>query len=257
MEDKIRDYKKLNEINSKKWQKLSRTKIFFGHQSVGNDIINGIQDVKSKNKKIKIRIFNIHEVANMHDGFLLDEPNLGNNENPRSKILAFKKIIEEEIGNKIDIAFMKFCFVDFMKGTDIVPIFNEYKKNIEKLEKLYPNIKFIHFTVPLLERKEEKGIKFWLKKHFRSKNSWWSDEHNIIRNKMNNMIRKEYENTKRLFDLAKIESTLPNGSRCKFEKEGKTYYSLYPNYSFDGGHLNELGRETVATELLMFLISLI
>jgi len=52
------------------------------------------------------------------------------------------------------------------------------------------------------------------------------------------------------------ESTLPDGKRSKFTKDGKEYFDLAPEYTFDDGHLNERGRRWVAQHLLTFLSEL-
>lgn len=63
-------------------------------------------------------------------------------------------------------------------------------------------------------------------------------------------------NFKSIFDLAKIESTYSDGSRETFTAQGQTYYSLIPDYTDDGGHLNEAGRKKVSEQLLLFLSNL-
>jgi hypothetical protein len=59
-----------------------------------------------------------------------------------------------------------------------------------------------------------------------------------------------------IIDIAKIESTYPDGTRCSFSIDGKTYYSMAPEYTSDGGHLYEIGRKKVAEQLLIFLANL-
>ncbi len=56
-----------------------------------------------------------------------------------------------------------------------------------------------------------------------------------------------------IFDLSKVESTYLDGSRESFEKDDGTYYALSPDYTYDGGHLNELGRKLAAKELIRVL----
>ena len=60
-----------------------------------------------------------------------------------------------------------------------------------------------------------------------------------------------------LFDLAMVESTYEDGSRYTFSANGHTYYALVPEYTKDGGHLNELGQKVAAEQLLIFLAGLI
>ena len=79
---------------------------------------------------------------------------------------------------------------------------------------------------------------------------------NILRNEYNETLRKEYVNKGTLFDLAEIESTFPDGSRSTFKRNRKLHYSLVPEYTYDGSHLNEIGRKKVAEQLLIFLATL-
>ena len=59
-----------------------------------------------------------------------------------------------------------------------------------------------------------------------------------------------------VYDLAKMESTFADGKRSSFTKDGKTYHSLVPDYTRDGGHLNETGREIAAEQLLILMAGL-
>jgi hypothetical protein len=49
-----------------------------------------------------------------------------------------------------------------------------------------------------------------------------------------------------LFDIAEVESTLPQGKRNFFMHGGDTIDTLTQAYTTDGGHLNESGRQQVA-----------
>lgn len=82
------------------------------------------------------------------------------------------------------------------------------------------------------------------------------DIDNIKRNELNELIRQEYAGKEPLFDIAAIESTLPDGSRAFFSDHGKVYDYLSPDYSSDGGHLNPEGRRRVAEQLLITLARL-
>ena len=84
----------------------------------------------------------------------------------------------------------------------------------------------------------------------------WEYDDNIKRNEYNEMIIKKYEGKEPVFDIAKIQSTFPDGTRCSFSKDGKTYYSMVPEYTNDGGHLNEIGRKKVAEQFLILLTNL-
>ncbi len=74
--------------------------------------------------------------------------------------------------------------------------------------------------------------------------------------KIKEMLRKEYEGKEPFFDLANIESTFPHGKRASFAKNGSIYYSMVPEYTYDGGHLNKVGRRRITEQLLVFLANL-
>jgi lysophospholipase L1-like esterase len=114
-------------------------------------------------------------------------------------------------------------------------------------------------TVPLT--KEKKGVRQWLREVKQSLSelvgkSPATPPANWKRKQFNELLKKEYEGKIPMFDLAQIESTFPDGSRQISVKQGKEFFSLVPDYTDDGGHLNELGRRVVGEKLLIFLAQL-
>ena len=231
-------------------KKIADMRIFFGHQSVGNNILAGIRDI-SESREYKIKIIETRTV-NENDEAAFFHTNIGENLYPLSKIEDFKKLIENGIGGNVDVAFFKFCYVDFDKTTDVNSIFQKYQKTMEYLKNNNPQTTFVHFTVPLVNARLD--VKTFIKKiigRFDSKL-----EGNIKRNQFNSMLIGAYEGKEPIFDLATIESTYPDGKRETFKKNGSIFYALVPEYSHDGGHLNELSRKMVALNLLHFIASL-
>jgi len=237
------------EINSSVMD-VANMRIFFGHQSVGQNILDGINDISEDvNNKITIVESRIaddsSEPAFLHAG-------VGKNTDPLSKIVDFREIVNSGIGGKVDVAFFKFCYVDFEQTTDIKSTFKKYQETMKSLKENYPQTMFVHFTVPLIEARLD--MKGYLKKIIGRYNT--KREGNIKRNQFNTMLKEEYDGKEPIFDLAGIESTYPEGKKETFEKDGGTYYALAPVYTNDGGHLNKTGRKVVAERLLYFLASL-
>lgn len=234
-------------VPESQWQKLSGEKIFFGHQSVGYNIVEGMKKIEEQVPGIKLNIVEIKRASDL-DGAEFAHTSIGENGDPHSKMQAFADYVENGIGAKADIAFFKFCYVDINAYSDIDKIFTEYKKTMGQLAKKYPRVIFIHSTVPLTESKTtvRSIIKTMLGK----------EDHNIKRNRFNDMLRKEYSGKEPLFDIAQAESTRPDGTRSTFTKNGTTYYSLVSEYTDDDGHLNDLGQQAVAQELLILLAKL-
>ncbi len=177
----------INEISNDAWKNLSRKRIYFAHQSVGNNIIQGIFDIVIANYAIELSIK--ERVIDEESGspvFLHSK--IGENGHPIKKIDDFKNVIQDTVGKDIDIAVLKLCFWDIRKDTDINEVFTKYKCNIGELKKEYPHIKFIHCTVPLM-----KHTNTLIAKIKRLLNiTIFSDLDNIKRNEFNELILREY-----------------------------------------------------------------
>jgi len=72
-------------------------------------------------------------------------------------------------------------------------------------------------------------------------------------NRFNDMLIAEYSSRAPVFDLARAESTYPDGRSCFVRQGSKTVYALAPEYTTDGGHLNALGRKWAARAFVAFL----
>jgi hypothetical protein len=242
----------LRSIPDATWETLSKKKIYFGHQSAGFDAITGIQEIMADNPKIKLKIVQIENGATF-DGPGLTHSWIGENGAPESKINDFTILMDQGIGNKADIAFFKFCYVDITSDTDIGKVFGSYKNALDRLGAKYPGITFVHVTVPLTY--EKVNLRNLVKKIL-GRRSILGEKDNIKRNQLNDLLRKEYAGKGLLFDLARAEARLPDGKEVCFNSDGRTYYALAPQYTHDGGHLNEKGRRIVGSELLVFLAKL-
>jgi len=248
----------IENVTDSAWKQLAETTIYFGHQSVGDNIIDGIGDI-IKNRQIELNIKEIKNVSNADKG-IFAHSKVGKNHDPYSKMKEFKNIVENGIGNTADIAFFKFCFVDINQHTDVEKLFNEYVDMMTALKSKYKKTTFLHVTVPLIKRQEKtflSKIKGFIKEIIgKSKESFFDDKNNIARNKFNKLFITQYEGKEPIFDLAKIESTYPDGTREQFVMDGKTYYALVPDYTEDAGHLYGAGREKVSEQLLLTLVNL-
>ncbi len=255
MAQKQQDIKSIKDISELQWETLSYKKIFFAHQSVGFDIIKGIKDLMNENPSIKLNLVETCDPNDFRTG-VFAHARVGQNVNPGSKISEFKKKVDNGLGNKVDFAFLKFCYVDIHSGTDLTLIFNDYKKNMADLLKKYPETTFFHLTTPLTLtpsgiRGGFKKIKDFIKRNAGKINMY----DNKIKYKFNNMLRQEYDGGNYLFDLAMQESTTSDGNLISYGKGNKKYYTLLPEYTDDGGHLNQVGRKQVAEQLLLFVIN--
>jgi hypothetical protein len=249
-DDKI-TFKKIADVSDAAWQKLAMKKIYFGHQSVGNNILNGVKDLIELYPQIHLNIVETSDPGDFNSG-LFAHSKVGKNQDPASKIGAFAEYINKGLGGTADVAFFKFCYIDITPETEVEKIFAEYKNTLSDLKAAYPETQFVHITVPI--KVVQTGPRAWIKKIIGRPIGGHAG--NIKRNEFNDLVRKEYTGKEPVFDLAMVESTDPNGSRNLFKVNSNAYRALVPEYSHDGRHLNETGRKKVAEQLLIFLADL-
>jgi len=248
-------FQSINDIPQEKWDKLAQKRIFFGHQSVGFNILNGLNLIMADNPHIKLNIVHTSNAENFADALFAHEW-IGENTKPESKIDAFDNVLRNGVGDKVDIALMKFCYVDITSSTDVDKVFSDYNKILSGLESSFPGIIFIHVTTPLTSvpigiNALLQTAKNLVKKILGKPIFDYTD--NINRNNFNEKLLSKYNGKNYVFDLARIEYIFPDGSVSSFRKNGKNYYCLAADYTNDGGHLNEKGSKKAAEQLLVIL----
>jgi hypothetical protein len=244
----------IDDVPMEYWAKLAEKKIFFGHMSVGYNIIEGVKDILRERNYIKLNI--VETCAPLEfDRPIFAHAQLGRNMYPVSKIEAFENIMDAGVGNKADIAFFKFCYVDVMQDSNPQEIFTNYRNTIENLRARYPKTKFLHVTVPVCST--PKGARRNLKESVKLLiGSPGVLDDNMKRQQYNTLLNDAYSQTNALFDVALVESISPSGSRCYMVKDKVRIYFMDSQYTSDGGHLNEEGRKRVAEQLLIILAEL-
>jgi hypothetical protein len=240
----------LDSIPQTRLDTLSQKKIFFGHQSVGVNILDGLNDIMKQSPRIHLSIRRSRSPQDLNQPVFAESP-VGVNENPGSKIDDFRAVMESGVGARVDIAFFKLCFVDINAATDVDALFTHYKTVMDGLYAEFPKVRFIHCTVPLT--KMDSGIKLAVKKLLGKDGGGGA---NLKRAAYNQKVTDTYQPEGIVFDIARYESTFPNGTRMVRRIDGKDCYGLVAGYTDDGGHLNRTGRVIVAKGLLELLVAM-
>lgn len=226
---------------------LARRRIFFGHQSVGFNVMEGVEDLVAKHPGGGLKVVELKGGAATAGPGFFHAAN-GINEQPLTKIDGFAKAMDQAMHGTADIAFYKFCYIDFAADTDVAALFDRYRSSDAVLRQQYPQTVFVHVTTPLTV--VQSGPKAALKKLLGRPDRLALD--NERRERFNKLMRAEYGKGQ-LFDLAMIESTREDGGRRTFEAGGREIGALWDDFASDGKHLNERGRQWVAANLLDFL----
>jgi hypothetical protein len=221
---------------------LSGKRIIFGHQSVGADIMNGVDELQLTSGCSHLALHRGMETR-PSGGWFIDTL-VGKNSDPQSKCDAFRTMVEA-LADSVDIALMKFCYVDIKDTTDVDDMFSHYVATIDSLKRTCPRVTLVHVTVPVTERSSL--WRRWAKRLLGKKDVW---EIAAARRAAFNRKLLTHFRDDPVFDLAKVESTLPDGSRCRYEYGKEEVFSLAAEYSRDGGHLNAEGRRVIARQLL-------
>ena len=162
---------------------------------------------------------------------------------------AFRRAVSLLARGSVEVALMKFCYVDFNPATNVRQVFEYYEYTIDSLRANYPGIIFVHVTAPLVARPPN-----WktAAKTLLGRGVHPTDVENLLRCQYNTLLLNRYRGEP-VFDLAKVESTFTDGGRSTFDYDGRTGHSLIWDYTDDGGHLNKTGRKLAAAELVRIL----
>jgi len=231
-------------------ERVANLKIFFGHQSVGINLLDGIKKL-SVTSGVPLHIVELKS-ANEVGKAMIAQTFLAENGYPLKKISNFQLAFGPKQSN-LDVALMKFCFIDFTANTDAKSLFASYKTSIEALQSKNPGTTFVHVTAPLTI--VEGGLKARIK-HFLNLAPLYGTIENLRREEYNKLIRETYMGREPVFDLARIESTAKSGKVETVKWDGINIPVLTPGYSSDGGHLNDSGKIVAARELVSVLASI-
>ena len=204
---------------------LRGARIYFGHHSVGHDILAGLS-VLSKQAGIDVKI---------------DESPVGENTKPLLKFEDFAKRGESNPGDGTQVMAMKLCYVDFRPDTDVDGLVKAYATAVERVKKARPDVRIVHVTPPLFAHPTD--LKSKLQRTLGK--SIWEDDANARRLDFKKKMIEAFPGDP-VFDLAATESTRPDGTTEEHEVGGRKVPMLWPGYTTDGGHLNDAGKLVAA-----------
>ena len=210
-------------------------KIYFGHKSVGGNIIAGIKrlsdiDVRTAynqpgNNDQSLRN-NIEQLAN---GAALVEHDIGSDGQPFNKIASFERFMNDIIRNNVDVSFFKFCYMDIDRHSDINALIESYQEAMNRLHTRFPDVVLAHFTIPLYYHN--------------------ASYDNNKREQFNDWLRETYKD--KVFDIASIQSVGSNGA-VALSRDNVTI-AMADEWTDDGGHLNDAGQNRIGGALIAFL----
>lgn len=223
-------------VTPEQLQQVAGQRIFFGHMSVGKNIISGLGELSSAHDLQAPRFVEtgIGEQPHLEAGGAFVHTLIGENRHPYRKLENFDAMLRAGLASEVDVALIKFCYIDIRWDSDVDKLFSAYTETMDALESDYPGVRFVHTTAPLTTGPY--GIKDHIKQ-------WVGRNDNAARERYNALVRQRYGSGD-LLDVAAVEATAPDGGRTQ---------QLYDGYSKDGAHLNATGSALVAAELVALL----
>ena len=211
--------------------------VLFGHQSVGQNILDGIEELARAGMATP-HVTGLNDPPAEDSGTTLRHFRVGSNGQPLTKIQHFERTVSGDIGRRAQAAMFKFCYVDLREQYLAAPLFDAYAQMIDRLQRRRQNLLIAHVTMPL--RAVPGGVISTARRLLGQRHPQLAA--NAARDAFNARLRARYGPTSPVFDLAAIQSGGPDAAPA-----------LLPRYTEDGGHLNEAGRRVVAREFLDFL----
>jgi hypothetical protein len=224
------------------WDRLATSRIYFGHQSVGRNIVDGLRELEASGASRPLTVLSARPPVAFNAAALV-EFSIGENGRPYSKMADFAAALDEIGDTAGAIAMFKYCYLDFTADTDVDELFARHRDAVKAMRARHPDLMFVHVTTPLTTL--ETGPRYVVKRLLRKPTT---RDANAKRNMFNAMLLTEYAGEP-ILDLARVESTLADGSRSFFTSGSDTVYTLAAELTDDGGHLNVAGRRAAAAAL--------
>jgi hypothetical protein len=220
--------------------RMAQRRIFFGHQSVGADVVRGLAAL-ADGLAAPLNLVETRDLAAV-EGPCFIHTRIGRNGDPASKLADFAALLDEGAGADLDLAMAKLCYVDVTRDTDTGELARRHDELFDALAGRHPHLRLVPVTVPLTTGFF--GLRGAAAKLLGRADPAAPD--NRARARYNDHLRARYGGSGALFDLAAVESN-PSGRQSA---PNDSTPALCRALTHDGGHLNRRGRKLAAIALV-------
>jgi hypothetical protein len=226
-----------------------RRRIFFAHQSVGMNLLDGVKEL-ARREGADFSVIETTDPSALAPSTLAHSF-VADNGDPERKLASFEQALDSGIGDVADVALFKFCYVDFGSATDSAALFAKYQDMLARQRARHPRLTFVHVTVPLTT--VQGGWRALVKRALGRRPAGPAE--NAKREEYSDLVRRTYTGKEPVFDLARFEATAPDGTIAAVSHGARAVPLLVADYTDDGGHLNRNARLRLAREMLLVLAS--
>jgi len=150
--------RKMDDALAADFERVGAARVYFGHQSVGANVLSGLADLQKQLDRPVIRVAELGDLGTAEGQGVMLQTAIGKNGQPDAKCEDFRQVMRQLQG-RVDAALFKFCYIDFDDQSDAAAIFDTYARTMDEMKRLYPEVVFIHVTSPL--RSIERGPGVW------------------------------------------------------------------------------------------------
>jgi hypothetical protein len=126
--------------------RIAQRKVFFGHQSVGADVVRGLAAL-AEDLAVPLNIVETRRIAPL-DGPYFAHARIGRNGDAASKLDDFAGLMDGEMGAVLDLAMAKLCYVDVTRDTDTGELARRHDELFGELATRHPQLRLVPVTVP-------------------------------------------------------------------------------------------------------------
>ena len=138
----------LGDVPDSAWAALAAKRVFFGHQSVGANVMEGVADLVAAEPRLGLRV--VTDAAALDAGGAFLHGPVGRNGDPGGKTDDFAARLDGPLAGRVDVAFHKYCYVDVTAASDVPALFEHYRQTMARLAAAHPAVVFVHVTTPLV-----------------------------------------------------------------------------------------------------------
>jgi len=226
-----------------RWSVIAERTVYFGHQSVGTGVVAGVERLAQEHS-LRLRVVQAREPATV-TGPAFVHFLAGQNRDYASKNAAVLRLLESRTRTQRPVVLLKYCYLDINSPADPATMFEAYRDTVDTIQFEHPDVTVVHATVPLTT--VESAFKSGARQLFGRPTQ---REAAVARHRYNELVRAEFKATEPIFDLAKVESTQPDGMVAGFTSGGCMVETLAPHNTYDGVHLNARCQRAAAEALL-------
>jgi hypothetical protein len=236
--------------SSSRWSVISERTVYFGHQSVGTDIVAGVEGV-IREHGVPLRLVQTHQ-PEMMTGPAFVHFLVGQSRDYASKNAAVLRLLESPARARRPVVVLKFCSGDIKSRAHAAPMFEAYRDTVDTIQSEHPDVTVVHSTIPLTT--VDGAFKSGAKRVFGRPSV---REAAVARHHYNQLVRAEFTGTEPIFDIAKVQATQPDGGISGFATTGTVIETMAAHNTDDGGRLNARCQRSAAATLLDVLSAVI